>query len=279
MTYSPNLGRWLQEDPLAYVDTNNLYEFVSDNPVNQFDPLGFWTTEAHNDLIDSAFPAQWQIARRLFKEESENVDSILRGGQNAANSYQHGMRAPNETPAQAKAKTQLWIDTLKKSAARKYCRKDYEGAMRDLGKALHAIMDSNSPVHRDINGNPLPWKGVEGMAASVALSGNGAVQAAKEGWDTRSHTSAETLEKLNADPVRKRQTIAAMRDYYLSFLREVRDSTSCDKGFREWACGVLDNVTSYFPSPAPERQIDPRQPLKNTDEIRQFLQQINGRPT
>jgi len=38
--YSPELGRWLQRDPLGFVDGVNLYEYVSSSPLNWIDPLG-----------------------------------------------------------------------------------------------------------------------------------------------------------------------------------------------------------------------------------------------
>lgn len=43
--YSPSLGRFLQTDPLHYVDGPNLYTYVTNNPVNLIDPLGFWTVQ------------------------------------------------------------------------------------------------------------------------------------------------------------------------------------------------------------------------------------------
>ncbi len=39
-TYSPRLGRWLQRDPLGYVDGVNMYEYVSCSPLAWVDPLG-----------------------------------------------------------------------------------------------------------------------------------------------------------------------------------------------------------------------------------------------
>ncbi len=39
-TYSPTLGRWLQRDPLGYVDGVNLYEYVQSNALHWRDPLG-----------------------------------------------------------------------------------------------------------------------------------------------------------------------------------------------------------------------------------------------
>ena len=39
-TYSPRLGRWLQRDPLGYVDGVNMYEYVSSEPMRLVDALG-----------------------------------------------------------------------------------------------------------------------------------------------------------------------------------------------------------------------------------------------
>jgi RHS repeat-associated protein len=40
--YSPELGDFLQRDPLGYLDSPNLYQFLNRNPVNFLDPLGEW---------------------------------------------------------------------------------------------------------------------------------------------------------------------------------------------------------------------------------------------
>ncbi|MEK7254087.1 MAG: RHS repeat-associated core domain-containing protein, partial [Bacteroidota bacterium] len=42
--YSPRLGRFLQRDPLDYVDGPSLYEYAYSNPVNFTDPLGLCST-------------------------------------------------------------------------------------------------------------------------------------------------------------------------------------------------------------------------------------------
>ena len=39
-SYSPVLGRWLQRDPLGYVDSESLYEYVISNPAGWIDPFG-----------------------------------------------------------------------------------------------------------------------------------------------------------------------------------------------------------------------------------------------
>jgi RHS repeat-associated protein len=41
--YSPTLQRWMQEDPMGYVDGMNLYQYVRGNPIGSIDPLGLAT--------------------------------------------------------------------------------------------------------------------------------------------------------------------------------------------------------------------------------------------
>jgi RHS repeat-associated protein len=43
--YDPVKGRFLQRDPLGYVDGMNLYEYARSNPVRWTDPLGLWCGE------------------------------------------------------------------------------------------------------------------------------------------------------------------------------------------------------------------------------------------
>jgi len=43
--YDPIAGRWTQRDPIDYQDSENLYQFCGNNPVNSVDPNGRWIRE------------------------------------------------------------------------------------------------------------------------------------------------------------------------------------------------------------------------------------------
>ena len=49
--YSPNLGRFLQTDPLGYVDGLNLYAYVGNNPASWVDPEGLMSQAQKNWMI------------------------------------------------------------------------------------------------------------------------------------------------------------------------------------------------------------------------------------
>lgn len=41
--YQSQEGRWMQQDPVQYVDGLNLYEYVSSKPIISIDPFGLFT--------------------------------------------------------------------------------------------------------------------------------------------------------------------------------------------------------------------------------------------
>jgi RHS repeat-associated protein len=161
----PEIGRFITTDPVGPVDprtskTNyamlvnpqmlNRYAYSLNNPYRYVDPDGKWPTEIHNELINVAFKGDWRMrlsdrALKQFKEASRYADEF----QESKYSYLHAMRAPGQSKEEAQ---RLMNDFIRGKVA-DYKRLMAEGRTDEayfaLGMAMHPIMDSTSPPHKD----------------------------------------------------------------------------------------------------------------------------------
>jgi len=69
-TYSPALGRWVQRDPLGYVDGVNLYQYVTGNPLYWIDPFGLADVPWWVRWTDKVLGGDWET-------EAGRVEVIL----------------------------------------------------------------------------------------------------------------------------------------------------------------------------------------------------------
>lgn len=72
--YDPALGRWLERDPLEYIDGSSMLQFVFSNPANYIDPLGLACQDCSCSLGDCDITVSsselTKLQTRLFKEPS-----------------------------------------------------------------------------------------------------------------------------------------------------------------------------------------------------------------
>ncbi|OGQ06140.1 MAG: hypothetical protein A3F82_04675 [Deltaproteobacteria bacterium RIFCSPLOWO2_12_FULL_44_12] len=81
--YHPTLGRFLQRDPLGYVDGYNLYSYVNNNPLNWVDPMGFGKEKEFwgrtYDKIQDYIQGNIEEANQRFEREKELTQKWLTG--------------------------------------------------------------------------------------------------------------------------------------------------------------------------------------------------------
>jgi RHS repeat-associated protein len=64
--YSPNLGRFLQPDPIGYADNMNMYSYCGNNPMNWIDPMGLSFGDCFSGAQQAAIEAEAKIMEQYF---------------------------------------------------------------------------------------------------------------------------------------------------------------------------------------------------------------------
>ena len=151
-------GRFTSPDPSrlsAFIDspqTWNMYAYASNNPLRFVDNNGMWSKPVHRKTIDSAFGFLSDAQRKILKDVSDHQDRLLGGHWNSV-AFQHAMEgagiegspevlyrdfvAANLNEAR-KLQISFW------GAGNPGISND---ALAKFALALHAILDSTSPLH------------------------------------------------------------------------------------------------------------------------------------
>jgi hypothetical protein len=138
--------------------TWNRYIHGNNNPLRFKDDNGKWPTEIHNQIIDKAFPNLSASQRQILKNVSASQDSIWDGGQANGGAFEHAMRSPGQTVAQAETQYNNFVSASEpqaQNAQMQFWMADPDNKLDNLseasldafGEALHAVLDSTSPAH------------------------------------------------------------------------------------------------------------------------------------
>jgi RHS repeat-associated protein len=145
--YDPGIGRYVQTDPMGLAGGPNLYDYTDANPLGRRDPLGLWSTAAHEYFIEKTFDNLPTRDVNWIKFGSKISDGALY--QAARYSYMHAMSSSALSRGQATEQYCKHIEENMKSYRDNVGNAGTRAlAYRQLGMALHAAMDSTSPAHR-----------------------------------------------------------------------------------------------------------------------------------
>lgn len=144
-TYSPTLGRWLQRDPLGYVDGVNLYAYANANPLFWLDPLGLQDLPWWVRATDRIFGRDWHREQKVVR----TTCTICDGFGYAADIVTLG--ADTVVKAGAKRAGRFALKAGVEAAARKAARR----AAREAAKAARRAAKRRAtakPKHGETSG-------------------------------------------------------------------------------------------------------------------------------
>jgi hypothetical protein len=130
-----------------------LYGYVGGDPVNATDPMGLWSTDAHNQILRNLYgnclsgSSLNQLMNGSLSVDGDTVYNALRN-QTVGDPAEHAMRRWGESPEAAERRMMAFID-----AQLRLARQFPADAFFYYGRALHPIMDNSSPQHEGFR----PW--------------------------------------------------------------------------------------------------------------------------
>lgn len=145
--YSPDLQRFISEDPVGISSGINVYAYVANDPVNFTDPLGQFPSRYKVHVH------QWSVDRVLKDRVSPEELKMLKDGvkeadkdewQDVPNSHRHAMTPSDMSKTDARKKANDFVrDELNQARN----ATNVADAMRHLSYAMHAMQDAASPAH------------------------------------------------------------------------------------------------------------------------------------
>jgi RHS repeat-associated protein len=219
-------GRFTSPDPsrlsafISDPQSWNMYSYAYNNPLQFVDRNGKWPTKIHNQIIDAAFPNLTPAQRQILKDVSAHQDAFLTdhtimGGQAAAVSFQHAMRAPGQSVTEAQQEYEDFVSMNEDQATRTQIDFWAAGnpglsndALAQFAAALHAVLDSTSPAHSGFQAWEW-WHFRRHNKAEATINSqqlNTAVTAARNAFDQTFHPNFNEFDLLQLQLRSQQQT-------------------------------------------------------------------------
>jgi RHS repeat-associated protein len=140
--YDPGTGRYVSVDPIGFNSgDDNLYKYVSNNALKYSDKNGLWSTKAHDRIIEKFGSIYGLTGPEIAAMQLGSEVADAAAYQDGSHSFMHAMSSKVLDKEAACEKMKEFVFSEIKSA------RNSTNHFFAIGFALHAIMDSTSPVH------------------------------------------------------------------------------------------------------------------------------------
>ena len=148
--YDGDIGRYVTGDPVGLAAGVNRFAYVLGNPLSRTDPLGLWSTEAHNRILN-ALAAQMGLSQSQLSAMMAGSKAADGGKyQDDSHSFMHAMSSARLSKSMSCKLAQDFVDKNVGEAVKgRTLFPTLENPYWQLGFGLHAVMDSTSPAHKD----------------------------------------------------------------------------------------------------------------------------------
>jgi len=188
--YEPGTGRYVTEDPIGLNSgEGNLYQYVTNEPVNSYDEYGLWKSGEHKTLTKTAFKMVNLNANSKCREKILNSLTAANLGQDEGDAFKDNRRHYNRDIGQSVAKGernyQLYLQSESNSFWNNLNSGNCQAALDSLGRLSHSWQDfyahvimfgNNSTTNKNVWTNPA-WSSSRGPS-----SWNNWRESGEHGW-------------------------------------------------------------------------------------------------